>query len=238
MLINIKKLYGKKLAAKDGEIGHVKDFYFDEVSWAVRYVVVDTGNWLEGRLVVLSPHAFGHVDGEQDAVPVLLTKARVQDSPPLDNYRQISRQYEQEYYRYYGWPAYWHGGQLWGMGAFPSLMPLPVPAAPESKEAAEARLQGTRSIEGYRVEAVDGPVGDVADLMLDVSDWSISDVVVEAGHWYAGKKVRITTSKVDRISFDDSAIYVSLARDDIKRANDGEVAVPADVPHGAVRIRD
>jgi predicted nucleotidyltransferase len=50
--------------------------------------------------------------------------------------------------------------------------------------------------------------------------------------------VRVTTGEVDRISFDDSTVYVSLAREDIKRANAGDVAVPANVPHGAVRVRE
>jgi hypothetical protein len=240
MLINIKKLYGKKLAAKDGEIGHVKDLYFDDITWAVRYVVVDSGSWLEGRLVLLSPHSFGHVDPEREALPILLSRERVKNSPPIESHLPISRQYEQEFYRYYGWPEYWQGGQLWGMGAFPAVVPIPVPLPEDNtpRTANETHLQGTRSIEGYRVEAADGPVGEVADLMLEVSDWSIRDVVVEAGHWYSGKKVRVTTGKIDRISYEDSSVYVNLTRGDIQRAGADEVAVPADVPHGAVRIRE
>jgi hypothetical protein len=58
MLRSIKQLYGDKLGASDGEIGHVKDFYFDDQSWVVRYLVADTGNWLSGRQVLISPHAF------------------------------------------------------------------------------------------------------------------------------------------------------------------------------------
>ena len=53
MLQNIKNLYGDKLAALDGDIGHLKDFYFDDESWAIRYLVADTGSWLTGRLVLL-----------------------------------------------------------------------------------------------------------------------------------------------------------------------------------------
>jgi hypothetical protein len=59
MLQSIKQLYGNKLGASDGDIGHVKDFYFDDQNWAVRYVVADTGSWLPGRQVLISPHAFG-----------------------------------------------------------------------------------------------------------------------------------------------------------------------------------
>jgi hypothetical protein len=62
MLQNIKELYGRKLAALDGDIGHVKDFYFDDENWVIRYLVADTGSWLTGRLVLLTPHVFGKLD--------------------------------------------------------------------------------------------------------------------------------------------------------------------------------
>jgi hypothetical protein len=62
MLRSIKQLYGDELRATDGEIGHIKDFYFDDQNWAVRYVVVDTGSWLSGRLVLISPHVFTNFD--------------------------------------------------------------------------------------------------------------------------------------------------------------------------------
>ena len=64
MLHNLKQIRGHKLAASDGAIGHVKDFYFDDKTWAIRYVVADTGNWLTGRLVLLSPYSFGRLDYE------------------------------------------------------------------------------------------------------------------------------------------------------------------------------
>jgi sporulation protein YlmC with PRC-barrel domain len=239
MLTNVKKLYGKRLAAKDGEIGHIKDFYFHDVTWAVRYVVVDTGTWLQGRMVLLSPHAFGHVDPDQDALRVLLTRQRVENCPPVEILRPISRQYEEDFYRYYGWPAYWQGGQLWGMAPFPAVIPADaMEKCSQPASGDETHLQSTRSLEGYRVEAVDGGVGEVTDLMIDLTDWSISDVVVQAGHWYAGKKVRVTTGMVKSIGFEDSSIFINLARSDIERAHKSEVALPPDVPHGAVPIRD
>ncbi len=52
--------YGHKLAALDGEIGSVKDFYFDDKTWTIRYLVADTEPWLPERLVLLYPHAFAH----------------------------------------------------------------------------------------------------------------------------------------------------------------------------------
>ena len=126
MLQNIKQLYGDKLAAVDGEIGHVKDFYFDDESWAIRYLVVDTGSWLTGRLVLLTPHAFGKLDQSEKMLHIKLRKKQIEDSPSIESHKPVSRQFEIEYYGYYGWPPYWDGGGMSGMGPIPVALPLLV----------------------------------------------------------------------------------------------------------------
>jgi PRC-barrel domain len=74
MLLSLRQLYGKKLGAPDGDIGHVKDFYFNDQQWAIRYVVADTGSWLSGRLVLIPPHAFGNLRQDADCLLVNLTR--------------------------------------------------------------------------------------------------------------------------------------------------------------------
>src|SRR5471032_2362823 len=116
MLQNTAELYGFKLTASDGEIGHVKDFYFDDKTWVIRYLVADTGSWLSGRLVLISPHAFGTLDENKKTLHVALRKKQIENSPSPESHKPVSRQYEIEYFRYYGWPTYWEGGAMWGMG--------------------------------------------------------------------------------------------------------------------------
>src|ERR1017187_9188416 len=106
MLQNINELYGNKIAASDGDIGHVKDFYFDDKTWMIRYLVVNTGSWMTGRHVLISRHAFGKLDRGEKTLHLKLHKKQIEDSPSLESHKQISRPYEMEYYRYYGWPAY------------------------------------------------------------------------------------------------------------------------------------
>jgi hypothetical protein len=125
MLRSINQLYGDELRATDGEIGHIKDFYFDDQNWAVRYVVVDTGSWLSGRLVLISPHVFTNFDLDGVCRGVNLTRKQIENSPDFDSEKPVSRQYEDEYYRYYGWPTYWQGGGLWGIGTYPIVAPPP-----------------------------------------------------------------------------------------------------------------
>ncbi|MEO8053096.1 MAG: PRC-barrel domain-containing protein, partial [Acidobacteriota bacterium] len=110
MLRKAKDLSGYKLAASDGEIGKVKEFYFDDQSWTVRYLVADTGGWLSGRQVLISPYALDPANEGRNVIPVDLTKHQIEKSPSLDSNKPVSRQYELEYYPYYGWPGYWGGG--------------------------------------------------------------------------------------------------------------------------------
>ena len=226
MLQSIKQLYGEKLGAKDGEIGRVKDFYFDDQNWTVRYVVADTGTWLTSRQVLLSPHAIGGFYQDGRAMVVNLTRKQIEDSPPIETHKPVSRQYEAEYHRYYGWPCYWEGEGLWGgMRGFPVLATPPKfssdesPAAPGHKPAnADAHLRSTLAVNGYHLQATDGIVGHVCDFLMDDKSWAINQLVIKVGHRFTGKEVQIPASKVARISYDESKVFVKLTTDAVEKS--------------------
>ena len=232
MLQNIKQLYGKKLGASDGDIGHVQDFYFDDQTWAVRYLVADTGSWLSGRQVLLTPHAFGlealgRSDGNAQVLRVHLTRKQIEDSPPIELHRPVSRQYELAYYRYYGWPSYWEGGGMWGTAGFPVVIP---PSTPENQphhghqQRDDPHLRSTKAVTGYHIQAPDGAIGDVSSFMVDGRSWAIRELEVETGHWYAGKKILLLPKNIDRISYEDSTVFVNLTKGDIQQTTRNDVA--------------
>jgi len=224
MLRSVKQLYGDKLGASDGEIGQVKDFYFDDQNWMVRYLVADTGSWLPGRQVLISPHAFP--EGFRGKIlRVNLTRKQIEDSPSIESHKPLSRQYEEEYHCYYGWPYYWQGGGVWGMSGFPILeLPLkPLPREPATAigpqpERADAHLRNTQAVNGYHLQASDGIIGHVCDFMMDDKSWAIGQLVIKTGHRFSGKEVLIPTSKVDRISFDDSTVFVNLTKEAVEQS--------------------
>jgi sporulation protein YlmC with PRC-barrel domain len=217
MLRSIKQLLGHKLGASDGEIGHVKDFYFNDKSWAVRYLVADTGSWLSGRQVLLSPHSFGSLHLAGKALSVNLTRKQIENSPAIESHKPVSRQYEEEYYQYYGWPYYWQGDGLWGMSGFP-ILSAPPKTRPDEEAVAnhrkhehtDAHLRSTQSVNGYHIEASDGTVGHVCDFMMDDKSWAIGQLVVKTGHRFSGNEVLIPVNKVDRISYEKSTVFVNL----------------------------
>ncbi len=235
MYQDLKQLYGRKLRASDGEIGHVQDFYFDDLTWAIRYVVVDTGAWLADHQVLLSPHAFGaqgfgKSDSDYGSLRVNLTRKQIADCPSIETHRPVSRQYEEEYYRYYGWPIYWEGGGLWGAAGFPASPPTPIPAIPMRPEPAhrdEIHLRSAKAVTGYQIQATDGQIGTVSSFMVEIWSWSIREMVVETGHWYAGKPILILAENIRRISYDDSTVFVNLTKADIRHTSKNDVAQPA-----------
>jgi uncharacterized protein YrrD len=226
---HIKDIYGAKINASDGDIGHVQDFYFDDSTWAVRYLIADTGTWLMDREILLSPHSIDRVDVEDGLVLLDITRQQVENSPSAASDRPVSRQYEMEYYRYYGYPNYWGGDGLWGFSDYPGIYPASVPewniASDHSQD--DPNLRSTRSVTGYDIEATDGTIGHVSGFLLDDSNWAIGDIVVEARHWYSGKEILILPESVERISYAESKVFVNLSKADIQRAAEHTVAALA-----------
>jgi hypothetical protein len=231
MLRSVQQLYGAKLGATDGELGHVKDFYFDDQNWVVRYLVADTGSWLSGHQVLISPHALGNMDRAGKLLFVNLTREQIEHSPSIESHKPVSRQYEEEYYRYYGWPYYWQGSGLWGMSGFPVLelpsKPFPseqAPAIGQPPERADAHLRSTKAVNGYRLQASDGTIGHVCDFMTDDKSWAIGQLVIKTGHRLSGREVQLPTSKVDRISYEESTVIISMTKQAVEQSPEHHLA--------------
>jgi hypothetical protein len=211
MLHSIQQRYGEKLRATDGEIGHVRDFYFDDKNWTVRYVVADTGRWLSGRQVLISPHALGHLYPNGKVLLVNLTREQIEKSPPIDEHKPVSRQHEEEYHRYYSYPYYAESWPLWGLAEYPVVVPPPPPTAAKQRRV-DSHLRSARVVKGYTVEASDGAIGEVADFLIDGRTWMFREIVVASGHWYSGNEIRLATEQISRISYDESTVYVDSTK--------------------------
>ncbi|MBK8478818.1 MAG: PRC-barrel domain containing protein [Opitutaceae bacterium] len=227
MLQNTKSIQGQKLAAHDGEIGSISDFYFDETNWAIRYLVANTGSWLTGRLVLISPHSLGRPNVEATALTVNLSRKQIENCPPIDTDKPVSRQYEIDYYHYYGWPGYWYGGGLWGATNYPAMLPF----SPAEREAAQhshdndnPHLRSIKAVTGYALQATDGEIGSISGFLMDDKTWVIGGLVAETGHWYSGKQIIIPTARIGRISYEDSTVQVNLTLADLKATGENEVA--------------
>jgi len=230
MLRPAKEFKHLKLRACDGDIGKAREFYFDDEHWAVRYLVAETGGWLNGRQVLISPYALKPVNEAEQVLPVELTKKQIEDSPLLYSHLPVSRQYEMQYYKYYGWPKYWGGPSMWGYSTFPlhqhggvnwpggaSLNPVESAAFPTHREEiGDPHLRSTQAVTGHHLQAVDGEIGHVEDFIIDDVTWAIRYLVVDTKNWWPGKHVLIAPQWIERVSWEEAKVFVNLERDIIK----------------------
>lgn len=218
MLYKVKTLKGYKLDSLDGAIGGVEDLYFDDLHWTIRYLVADTGHWLKGRKVLISPYALFTIDPEKHQIAINLRQKEIEDSPSLESDEPVSKQFEEAYYSHYGWPFYWGGPLMWG--PFPTIHfdPEEWLKAQQLERSWDPHLRSTRAVSGYHILAQDGEVGHVDDFILDDTTWAIRYLVIDTRNWWPGKKVLIAPEWIERVSWSESQVVLKISRERIQGA--------------------
>jgi hypothetical protein len=219
MLRDLSAMENYAIGATDGVIGRVKDFYFDDEAWVVRYLVVETGAWLSHRKVLISPLSLG-VTGSERVFPARLTQQQVRNSPNIDTDKPVLRQHELDFIGYYGYPAYWGGASLWGSELSPQLLGRDggVHTVPLPSQQDDPRLRSVNAVMSYRVLASDGSIGTLAGLLIDESTWAIRFLVVNTGHWWHGYEVLIAPEWIEDINWAEATVTVDLSRDSVRAA--------------------
>jgi uncharacterized protein YrrD len=219
MVYRLRQLVGLHIKAADGEIGKIKDVYFDDHSWTVRYLVVETGGFFANREVLLSPVAVSAIDWDGSTVHVKLNRAQVKASPPIDTDKPVSRQHETDYFDYYGYPYYWTDPALFHLAA---NLVSPNGARTASGIGSEfpfnPRLRSAKEVTGYRLETTAEPMGHVEDFLVDSITWAIRYLVVDTRHWLPGKHVVIPPAWIKAVKWDDNTVCVDVSPESVKRA--------------------
>jgi len=220
MLNKAKTLTGYKLDSRDGEIGVAKDFYFDDQHWAIRYLVADTGTWLMDRQVLISPYALLDVSHEEHHITVDLTKQQIEDSPSWESDKPFSRQFEDGYYGYYGWPTYYSGPYLWGV--YPYIVrdrkDLIKNTHGENTKTYDHHLRSTHEVSGYYLHVADGEIGHIDDFLIDDQTWAIRYLIIDTQNWWPGKKVLIAPRWIERVSWSEAKVFLNLSREAVKQS--------------------
>jgi sporulation protein YlmC with PRC-barrel domain len=218
MLYRAKTLDKYKLESLDGEIGKVKEFYFDDQYWTIRYLVADTGNWLTGNQVLISPYSLISAIKEDQHIAVNLTKKQIEESPSLDAHKPVSRQFEEIYNLYYGWPLYWGGPYMWGPYPYIESDPEKWRVSKKGETAWDPHLRSTNEVSGYNIEASDGDIGHVEDFIIDEKTWAIRYLIVDTKNWWPGNKVLVSPKWIERVSWSENKVFVSLPRETIMKS--------------------
>lgn len=222
MIRSVKNLKGFTIGASNGEIGKVKDAYFDDSEWVVRYLVVDTGTWLSGRKVLVSPLFITGVNWDAAAVDVTLSREQVKDSPDIDFDKPVSRQQEAEYYNYYRAAGYWGGPFLWGRFPHPAAARRLVTDVVDEeghkhlrrgdRNVEDSHLRSANEVIGYHIEARDGNIGHVEDFLFDEETWLVESLLVDTRNWLPGRHVMVPSDWIERVDWLERIAGVSVDR--------------------------
>jgi sporulation protein YlmC with PRC-barrel domain len=225
MLRSLKDLRGYTVHATDGDVGKVHDVYFDDQIWMIRYLVVNAGNRLMGRQVLISTISLGRPGGERQLFPVSLTKEQMERAPDIDTDRPVSRQARS--LGYYGWSSYWSPiTSMVGLGD-PVAIQVMMDEAREAKQPKNnPHLRSVREVIGYRVQATDGESGYVKDFIIDDETWKIRHMVMSTRNWISGKKVLVDPRRIKKTNWTERKIYISLPRKTINDKPEFDPSVP------------
>jgi hypothetical protein len=236
MLRHTSEIKGYAIGASDGPIGAISDLLFDDETWLVRWLVVDTGAFLADRKVLLPPSALGHINHIGRQFSVGLTKQQVKDSPDIRTDEPVSRLMENDLYDYFGWSPYWStgfymGGYGYAGGVF---APAGLGFQPRDREDDVARrargdkhLRSIREVTGYHIHATDGEIGHIDDFLVEEGDWSLHYLVVDTQNWWPGKKVLVSPRSIEAIDWSARTVALNVDRQKVKDspAYDGSKAI-------------
>jgi hypothetical protein len=251
MLWSASAIKGYAIAASDGQLGTVSDFLFEDTSWSIRWLVVDTGNWLSGRKVLLPPSALGHPNAAERVFSVELAMQQVKDSPDIDTEQPVSRQIEAGIYDYYGWSPYWGMGlYMGGYGYAGSSMaassyldamrhsektvdPSRDAGDDPPQDAGDPHLRSIDAVTGYHIHASDGEIGHLRDMLLEVADWTVRFLVVDTKNWWAGQTVLVSPQSAQQINWHDRLINLDVDRQKVKDSPPYDASMTVDGAHEA-----
>ena len=158
MLRSVSDLKQFTIAGTDGSLGSVSDLYFDDRSWAVRYLVVEDGTWLSNGRVFVPSDSVRRSDST--TLRVALSKKQVKVSTMVST--------------------------------------------------GDAHLQPATAVMGYAMQAEDGEIGHVKDVLVDDKAWAIRYLVVDTEEWWGGKTVWVSPQWLTRVTWDESKTLFSL----------------------------
>lgn len=225
---NLNGLLGYTMKGTDGEIGKVRDFYFDDETWDIRHVILKTGSWFSSRDVLISPKAILESDWKDGILPVNLTMKQMLESPEIDTDKPVSRQQEIEIYGHNLWQPYW-GNDFYttGLGGIfgsehqiapneaeeteDKLKPTSVKSSPD-----DHHLRSAHVVTGFHIHAIDGKIGHVVDFIMDDQTWKILCLAIDTHQWIGGQKVLLPVRNIKGIEWENSSVYVDEKTDSIK----------------------
>jgi hypothetical protein len=205
------------LETKDNSNGKVKDFLFDEKNWIVWYLEADFGGLFKSQKVLIPKVFLKKPLWMNKHFPLELSEDEIDKCPKIEDHLPISRKYEEELMKYYSVTPYWSTAYLGTTGGYYPPRPLKTPSKIMEEEDVGTNLRSFKEVRGYHIEAIDGEIGHVDDMIIDDEDMQVIYVVIDTSNWIPwSKKVLLSIEWMNKISYVGKHIKVNLNRETIK----------------------
>lgn len=222
MLVSLKTLNDSTVKALDGDIGAIKDIYFDDRFWTIRFMVVDTHPWLPlSQKVLISPISLLNFNEGGQILNVSIAKSLVKDCPKIEEHETVSREFEKAYFDFFGYGYYWTGPGAWGEYAYPSALlerdMMLFDDIEQENQKNTNHLRSAKEIHHYGIDATDGKKGYVKDIIWDTYSWSLQYLVIDTRDWLpGGKKVLLSPEQLSNLNWQEQSVTCNIDLETIK----------------------
>ena len=230
MILATSALKGFAVEASNGPVGKVVDMLFDDRSWKIRWLVVDTGSWWSGHKVLIFPSAIGQIDFGREELSVKLTVEQVKSSPNLMQDQPVSQQLQESLYSHYGWDPSWGGASFFAgyyspYGAFltpqaddPAAIALHDEGVTTTEGDGDPHLRSIFEATGYHIHATDGEIGHIENFILEDRTWDIRYIIVDTSNWWMGQHVLVSPFAVKDFSALEHEVNLGVSREKIRKS--------------------
>jgi hypothetical protein len=227
MLRKLTDLKGFAVVGKSEDLGTVSDFYFDQQHFILRYLVIDTGSWLQKEKTLLSTAAFTKIDFANSEIQVDLTKPDLEAGPSLEKNKPVSKQMEEKMAQHFDWPLYWtmpdngpaiQAGTVLRRKLFDFNDFDQSSMSTSNSQAIESNLRSFAEVHKYHIQALDKEFGHLTDLFVDEENWLIRYLLIDTRNILPGKDVLIAPEWIQNISWNQKKIFISKTKAEIKSA--------------------
>jgi hypothetical protein len=235
MLAGTRDLIEYRLTTRDGELGRLSDLSFDDSTWQIRHLVVDTEGLLPHR-ILLHPLTVRRHDPNQRLIELMVSRRQLELSPSIDADQPLTHKQAELYYRHFGWPAYWPAlgrGFLRHLQVHPAETAVPSDATPEQPVADyDPHLRSARRLLGFQVQARDDGAGRIDDVLIDDAAWTLVNMVVDTRGIWLARQVLVSPEWTERIDWARRLLQLDLDLESLSRRpfrRPGSLLQPNDV---------
>ncbi len=211
MLRSLNVLMNFTIQFNDDEVGKLTDVYIDKATWNVRYLILDTGNWLSGKTVIFSTQNLDVFDPEKQTITIHRSLNDVESSPEFKNAGTLTRKFEENLFKHYQWIPYWSAQGIAQAGAAPVVIPVQDTDSDTSSTPKEPDLLTYDEIKKYNVVHEDQTLGWVKDCIYDDDSWDLKSIIFDTGKTLREKIIEVSVKRIHGINTNEKHLLTEMS---------------------------